>query len=63
MIWKKGQRKLVIGSAVFVALIGYAFKSNADFTAFATAMIAWMGAMLTAHVTAEKLGAASTEVR
>lgn len=62
--WGEGRRKLIYGGAAFVALVGYAFKSGADFAAFATAILAWLGTMLAAHVTAERLGkAAPPEVK
>ena len=58
-LWGEGRRKLIYGGSAFLALVGYAFKSRADFGTFATAIMAWLGTMLAAHVTAERLGKAT----
>ena len=54
-IWVTGQRKLVYGSAAFVALVAFAFVKGADFATFASHIEIWLGAMLAAHVTQERL--------
>ena len=57
-LWTEGNRKAIYGTAAFAAVVAQAFYVKADFGTFATHIEVWLGLMLAAHVTAEKLGKA-----
>lgn len=57
-LWTEGRRKLVYGEQVFIAAVAYAFLRGADFGSLTNFLLLWLGIMLAAHVTAEKLGKA-----
>ncbi len=48
---RPGRRKAIFGSAAFLALIGSAFPLHASFTELRDGILAWLAAMLAAHVT------------
>jgi len=54
-LWQEGRRKLVYGLLSFGALVSFAFVHGATFESFATAIEFWLGTMLAAHVTQERL--------
>ena len=57
----EGKRKLFYGCAAFLALCGGAVYLHAQFSEFRDGLFFWLGSMLAAHVTQEKLMQSNTQ--